>query len=49
MNVRSVLEYVPYFCGRLFVVHVSAALQQAGELVDARPSVGVAPHPCPVK
>ena len=35
MNVRSVLEYVPYFCGRLFVVHVSAALQQAGELVDA--------------
>lgn len=35
MNVRSVLEYVPYFCGRLFVVHVSAGVLQAEELVDA--------------
>ncbi len=35
MNVRSVLEYVPYFRGRLFVVHVDEALLQAEELVDA--------------
>ncbi len=35
MNVRSVLEYVPYFRGRLFVVHIDAALLQADELVDA--------------
>lgn len=35
MNVRSALEYVPYFCGRLFVVHVAAGLLQADELVDA--------------
>lgn len=35
MNVRSALEYVPYFCGRLFVVHVAAELLQADELVDA--------------
>ncbi len=35
MNVRSVLEYVPYFRGRLFVVHVDAALLEADELVDA--------------
>ena len=35
MNVRSALEYVPYFRGRLFVVHVSAALLGASELVDA--------------
>ena len=35
MNVRSALEYVPYFCGRLFVVHVAAGLQHADELVDA--------------
>ena len=35
MNVRSALEYVPYFRGRLFVVHVSSALLQAAELVDA--------------
>ncbi|MGN0837149.1 MAG: GNAT family N-acetyltransferase [Akkermansia sp.] len=35
MNVRSVLEYVPYFRGRLFVVHVDAALLAADELVDA--------------
>ncbi len=34
MNVRSALEYVPYFCGRLFVVHVAAELLQAEELVD---------------
>ena len=34
MNVRSALEYVPYFRGRLFVVHVSAALPEASELVD---------------
>lgn len=35
MNVRSALEYVPYFCGRLFVVHVAAGLLHADELVDA--------------
>ncbi len=35
MNVRSALEYVPYFRGRLFVVHIDAALLQADELVDA--------------
>ncbi len=35
MNVRSALEYVPYFRGRLFVVHISAALLDAAELVDA--------------
>lgn len=35
MNVRSALEYVPYFCGRLFVVHVASGLLQAEELVDA--------------
>ncbi len=35
MNVRSVLEYVPYFRGRLFVVHIDNSLLQAGELVDA--------------
>ena len=35
MNVRSALEYVPYFRGRLFVVQVSAALLDAAELVDA--------------
>lgn len=34
MNVRSALEYVPYFCGRLFVVHVAAGLLRAEELVD---------------
>ncbi len=35
MNVRSALEYVPYFRGRLFVVHVDAALLHSEELVDA--------------
>ncbi len=35
MNVRSVLEYVPYFRGRLFVVHIDASLLAADELVDA--------------
>ncbi len=35
MNVRSVLEYVPYFRGRLFVLHVSRSLLEAEELVDA--------------
>ena len=34
MNVRSALEYVPYFRGRLFVVHVSSDLLDAAELVD---------------
>ena len=34
MNVRSALEYVPYFCGRLFVVHVAAGLLRSDELVD---------------
>ncbi len=35
MNVRSALEYVPHFRGRLFVVHVATGLLQAEELVDA--------------
>jgi amino-acid N-acetyltransferase len=35
MNVRSALEYVPCFCGRLFVIHVAAGLLRADELVDA--------------
>ncbi|MBR4107624.1 MAG: GNAT family N-acetyltransferase [Akkermansia sp.] len=35
MNVRSALEYVPYFRGRLFVVNVASALLRAEELVDA--------------
>ena len=35
VNTRSVLEYVPYFSGRLFVVHIAAALLEAEELVDA--------------
>ena len=34
MNVRSALEYVPYFRGRLFLVHLDAALLGADELVD---------------
>ena len=34
-NIRSVLEYVPYFRGRLFVVHIDAELLEADELVDA--------------
>lgn len=35
MNVRSALEYVPYFRGRLFVLGIDAALLGAEELVDA--------------
>lgn len=35
MNVRSVLEYVPYFRGRLFVLHIEQSLLNARELVDA--------------
>lgn len=35
MNVRSVLEYVPYFRGRVFLVHIDASLLGADELVDA--------------
>ena len=34
-NVRSVLEYVPYFRGKLFVVHVAQDLLNSEELVDA--------------
>lgn len=34
MNVRSVLEYVPYFRGRLFVVHICEELVAAEALVD---------------
>ncbi|MCH5284865.1 MAG: GNAT family N-acetyltransferase [Akkermansiaceae bacterium] len=34
VNIRSVLEYVPYFRGRLFVVHIDAELLHADELVD---------------
>lgn len=35
MNVRSVLEYVPYFRGRLFVVHIDTGVLASEELVDA--------------
>lgn len=35
MNVRSVLEYVPCFRGRLFVVHICEELSAAEALVDA--------------
>lgn len=35
MNVRSVLEYVPCFRGRLFVVHIDAEVLASEELVDA--------------
>lgn len=35
MNVRSVLDYVPYFRGKLFVVHIDEELLPAEELVDA--------------
>ena len=35
MNVRSALEYVPSFRGRLFVVHIAAGLLHTEELVDA--------------
>lgn len=35
MNVRSALEYVPYFRGRLFVLGIDAVLLGAEELVDA--------------
>lgn len=35
MNVRSVLEYVPCFRGRLFVVHLCEELLAAEALVDA--------------
>lgn len=34
-NVRSVLEYVPYFRGKLFIVHVAQDLLDSEELVDA--------------
>ncbi len=34
-NVRSVLEYVPYFRDKIFVVHVEQALVDSDELVDA--------------
>ena len=33
-NIRSVLEYVPYFQERLFVLHIASSLLQAEELVD---------------
>ena len=33
-NIRSVLEYVPYFQGRLFVLHIASSLLHAEELVD---------------
>ncbi len=35
LDVRSVLEYVPYFRGTLFVVHVAESLVDSEELVDA--------------
>ena len=35
MNVRSVLEYVPYFRDRLFVIHIDKSLLEARELVDS--------------
>ncbi len=34
-NVRSVLEYVPHFKGRLFVIHLALSLLSARELIDA--------------
>lgn len=34
-NVRSVLEYVPFFRGKLFIVHIAASLIDSEELVDA--------------
>ena len=34
-NVRSVLEYVPYFRDKIFAVHVERPLVDSGELVDA--------------
>ncbi len=34
-NGRSVLEYVPYFRGKLFVVHIAEGLLNSEELVDA--------------
>lgn len=34
MNVRSALEYVPYFRGRLFLVHLAQSLLGADESVD---------------
>ncbi|MEG0333420.1 MAG: GNAT family N-acetyltransferase [Akkermansia sp.] len=35
LNVRSVLEYVPYFRGKLFLIHVAESLLDSEELVDA--------------
>ncbi len=35
LNVRSALEYVPYFRGKLIVVHIAEELLRADELVDA--------------
>ena len=35
INVRSVLEYVPYFRGKLFCVHIAESLLESQELVDA--------------
>ncbi len=35
VNIRSVLEYVPYFRGKLVVVHIARTLLKADELVDA--------------
>ncbi|MCD8070906.1 MAG: GNAT family N-acetyltransferase [Akkermansiaceae bacterium] len=35
VNIRSVLEYVPYFRGKLFIVHIAAPLLASVELVDA--------------
>ncbi len=34
-NVRSVLEYVPYFRGRLFVIHITTELLSSREIIDA--------------
>lgn len=35
VNIRSVLEYVPYFRSKLFFVHVSKVIWESNELVDA--------------
>ncbi len=35
LHVRSVLEYVPYFRKRLFIIHIAASLLSSRELVDA--------------
>lgn len=35
VNIRSVLEYVPYFRSKLFFVHIAKTIWESNELVDA--------------